>query len=101
MAEDRFGYNPSQLNLMAVRIINSMAEHHPDLAEEMIVHLNVAQGDGATLDLPIQPMSSRVLVAFFVSLVSANNVALTAQLRGLGLEPPAPPDIQPIVPTDP
>ena len=100
MAENCFGYNPRQLNLMAIRLIQTFAEQHPALEEDASVSLNVAQEDGEVFDIPVQQMSPKILTAFVVPLVSTNNAALTAQLRDLGLEPPSPPDIQPMTPTD-
>ena len=102
MTGNRFGYDPRQLNLMAVRLIQEFVEHHPDLDDPTkVVMLNVAQEDDETIDIPIQDMSAKVLVAFVVALVSANNLSLTAQLRDLGLEPPAPyTDIQPMSQTE-
>lgn len=96
MSDITFGYNPRQLNLMAIRIQQTLAEHSPSLINIEEVKLNVALDDEETLDMPIYPMSAEVLVAFVVSLLAANNAALTDQLRSLGLEPPLAPDIQPI-----
>jgi hypothetical protein len=86
MPDVQFGYDARQLNLTAIRLQQLMARYYDSLASTR-AQLNVAQGDDEVIDIPIEDMSSSVLVAFFLQIIAANNAALDEQLRALGLVP--------------
>lgn len=88
-----FGLNPRQLNLTAIRIQELFARGFDSFEEAQVVRLNVAQVETEVLDMRVQPMSAPVLVAYILELIAANNVALTEQLRDLGLEPRITPEL--------
>jgi hypothetical protein len=86
MPDVQFGYDARQLNLVAIRLQQLMARFYDSLASTK-AQLNVAQGDNEVLDIPVEDMSPSVLVAFFLQILAANNLALDEQLRATGLVP--------------
>ena len=84
--ELQFGFTPRQLNLAAVRLQALFASRYESLAT-IRASMNVAQDETQTMDVPIEEMSSPGLVAFLLQIISANNAALSDQLREAGLIP--------------
>ena len=84
-----FGLTTRQVNLLAIRIQTLWASRFPSLANA-VTTLNVAQSDQETIDIPVSEMSPQAIIAFVVSVVAANNAALSDQLLAMGLKPTAP-----------
>jgi len=84
--DKQFGFTTRQLNLAMVRLQELLARLGP--LEDKELAFNVAQEEeDQPITVPLEPMSTNVVLYLVTQLIAANNSALTTQLLDLGLEP--------------